>query len=81
MSADDSGHVTGGAVGQHLVRREKLGVPQSARDVFDLPVPASGSILLWHRHSSVRLRFATLLCMTIEPIDPDSCERHHATFG
>lgn len=24
------------AMGQHLVRREKLGVPQSARDVFDL---------------------------------------------
>ena len=23
-------------MGQHLVRREKLGVPQSARDVFDL---------------------------------------------
>lgn len=24
-------------MGQHLVRRERLGVPQSARDVFELP--------------------------------------------
>ena len=28
-------------MGQHLVRRERLGVPQSARDVFDLLVAGS----------------------------------------
>lgn len=34
-------------MGQHLIRREKLGIPQSTRDVFSLLAHGAGSILNW----------------------------------
>ena len=41
-------------MGQHLIRRDRLGVPQGARDVFDLlarggRIPADLALALQHR--------------------------------
>lgn len=51
-------------MGQHLIRREKLGLPQSARDVFALLAQAG-----WIRPDQAAslqkmVGFATLRCMT-----------------
>ena len=51
-------------IGQHLIRSERLGAPQSARDVFDLLSKAGIIRRNWRTLSNAWLAFAISPCMT-----------------
>lgn len=51
-------------MGQYLIRRERLGVPQSSRDVFALLAVPAGLTRAWSSHCRIWSGFAILPCMT-----------------